>query len=89
MRNKIYAVTGIPPYRQHIITKDNDNRYELTYKIISSNTLVSINLYRALQDNTGGNNILNIPIDIELVSKKEDLEGNNVGCTKNYVKGKW
>lgn len=72
LRDKIYVATGIPPYRQHIIIKDSKNQHDLTYKITAANLLVDVNLYNALQKHTG-NTILNIPIDVDLINKKEDL----------------
>ena len=73
MRNKIYIATGIPPFRQHIITKDSAKNFDIMYRMVVGNTLVDTNIYSALQSTDKSDILLNIPIDMDLYNRREDI----------------
>ena len=72
LREKIYVATGIPPFRQHLLLKDNAGSIKLSYQITVSGSLLDINIFNELQC-VKTNTILNIPIDTDVVARKTDI----------------
>ena len=72
LRDKIYVATGIPPFRQHLLLKDNKGNISLSYNITAANVFIDINIFNELQKEHT-NVIMNIPIDTEVYNRRSDL----------------
>ncbi len=81
LRDKIYVATGIAPFRQHLVFIDNKKTTFITYTVTVGNDLLTIDLFSVL--NTPSTDfILNIPVDRDLASKREEI---NISMTETNV----
>lgn len=71
LRNKIFVMTGIPPFRQHLLYSIGDNHHGIYFMSIFNNPVI-INLVGALEETTD-DVLLNLPIDREIYNNKGDI----------------
>jgi hypothetical protein len=79
LRNKIFLITSIPPFRQHIIFTIGDaNR--ITYDIFIGGISIDIDLVNDYET-TNTDNVLKFPVDRRLMNNKDDI---TVDLYENY-----
>jgi hypothetical protein len=71
LKNKIYTLTGILPFKQHLFIKHKEICIPLKYKIIADG-IVDINIQKQLP--TTVNKIASIPIDIDMYTNHDILQ---------------
>lgn len=76
LRGKIYLLSGIPPYRQHIFYLDSSGNRVTTYRIYSDSA-VSVDIVGDLSG-AGGKDIMGMTIDKTMYTSRESLRVDTI-----------